>query len=330
MNVAVIGGGSWGTAMGHAMAGAGHRVRVLLRNPALAAEINKSHCNSVYLPGVPLHPGLKACTDAGEALQKANICLLALPAQHMGSTLHSLAATFPPDTIPVCLSKGVETKTLRLMSEVVAEALPGHAARYAIFSGPSFAAETVRGLPTAAVLGCEDKALGELLRETLSTGMLRVYSSQDVLGVELGGAVKNVIAIAAGVTDGLGFGLNARAALITRGLAEISRLGQAMGASPATFMGLSGMGDLVLTCSGDLSRNRQVGLKLGQGMSLEAILQQMHNVAEGVATTRAVCGLADRYGVEVPIARAMFQVLYEQSPPQTEVLNLLGRSLKDE
>ena len=330
MNFAVIGGGSWGTAVGHVMAGKGYRVRMLLRNPDLAAEITESHSNSVYLPGVPLHPDLKAYTDASLALQDAHICLLAVPAQHLGPTLHGLAPYFPPDTIPVCLAKGVETKTLRLMSEVVAEALPDHAARYAIFSGPSFAAETVRGLPTAAVLGCANRTLGELLRETLSTGMLRVYSSQDVLGVELGGAVKNVIAIAAGVTDGLGFGLNARAALITRGLAEIRRLGQAMGASPATFTGLSGMGDLVLTCSGDLSRNRQVGLKLGQGMSIEAILQQMHNVAEGVATTRAVCGLADRYKVEMPIAQAMFQVLYKQSPPQTEVLHLLGRSLKDE
>ena len=330
MNMAVIGGGSWGTAVAHAMAGGGHRVRMLLRNPALAEEIGTSHANSVYLPGVPLHPGLKAFTDAGEALQDAHICLLAVPAQHMGPVLRSLASVMPAGVIPVCLSKGVEKNTLRRMSEVVAEALPDNAARYAILSGPSFAAETVRGLPTAVVLGCEDRAIGELLRETLSTGMLRVYSSQDVAGVELGGAVKNVIAIAAGVIDGLGFGLNARAALITRGLAEICRLGQAMGANQATFMGLSGMGDLVLTCSGDLSRNRQVGLKLGQGMSIETILQQMHNVAEGVETTRAICGLAERYRVEMPIAQAMFQILYEQSPPRIEAQNLLARSLKEE
>ena len=330
MKIAVIGGGSWGTAMAQVVAGNGHAVCMLLRDSALAAEINTSHTNSAYLQDIALHPGIRACTEAEEALDGTRICLLAVPAQHLGHALRTLAPVFPQEAIPVCLAKGVETGSLRRMSEVVAMALPGHVDRYAILSGPSFAVETVRGLPTAVVLGCGDKGLGEGLRESLSTGMFRVYTSQDILGVELGGAVKNVIAIAAGVSDGLGFGLNARAGLITRGLAEISRLGQAMGATPATFMGLSGLGDLVLTCSGDLSRNRQVGLKLGQGMTIEAILKQMRHVAEGVETTRAVCGLAAKYSVEMPIAQAMHRMLFEQVAPETAVQELLARSLKDE
>lgn len=330
MNIAVIGGGSWGTALAHLLAGKGLSVTMLVRSPEQAAEITGRHENSRYLPGLALAPSLIATALPEVALHDAQICLLAVPCQHSRQALRTLAPLVPPAAIPVCASKGIEVGTLSRMAEVVAQEWPGQAERYAILSGPSFAAEVVAGKPTAVVLGCADAKLGETLREIFSTNLFRVYSSTDVPGVELGGAVKNVIAIAAGVCDGLSLGHNGRAGLITRGLAEISRLGAAMGARPATFMGLSGLGDLVLTCTGDLSRNRQVGLRLAAGETLKQIAAGMHMVAEGVTTTEAVCALGERLGVELPIARAMYRVLRDGAAPAAMVQELMTRDLREE
>lgn len=333
MRMTVLGAGSWGTALAHTAAGKGLKVRLLARDASLAGDINTRHENSRYLPGLPLHPTLKVCTDPGEGLAGIDILLLATPCQHLRETLSRIAPLLPESCIFVCASKGIELDSLKRMSEVTAEAVAGHspdaASRYAILSGPSFAGEVVQGRPTAVVLGCADAALGERLRDFFSTPNFRVYSSTDVAGVELGGAVKNVMAIAAGLCDGLGLGHNARAALITRGLAEMSRLGKAMGARSATFMGLSGMGDLVLTCTGDSSRNRQVGLRLAAGENAQAITASMRMVAEGVKTTEAVCVLAEELGVELPLAFAMRSVLGGAAPLDA-VRELMSRALREE
>lgn len=328
--VAVAGGGSWGTALAHSMAGCGLEACILVRDAAQAHEVNTLHTNSRYLARQPLHPNVRATIDPAVALEGADICLLAVPCQYMSKTLYDLAGYLPARCVPVCASKGIEVRGLRRMSELVAEAWPDHAAGYSILSGPSFADEVVRGKPTAVVLACADEALGKALRETLSSPSFRVYSSTDVTGVELGGALKNVIAIAAGVADGLGLGYNARAALITRGLAEISRIGLALGARASSFMGLSGMGDLVLTCTGDLSRNRQVGIRLAQGETLDQIVSSMHMVAEGVKTTQAVCALGQRLDVDLPIAQTMYRVLHDGASPAQAVHQLMTRDLKEE
>jgi len=235
-----------------------------------------------------------------------------------------------PDCVLVNTAKGIEVSELVTVERMVREELPGFVDCYAVLSGPSFALEVATCKPTAVVLGCRDERLGARLREVFATPWFRSYSSTDVPGVELGGAIKNVIAIAAGLSDGLGFGLNARAALVTRGLAETSRLGVALGARASTFMGLSGLGDLMLTCSGDLSRNRQVGLRLGAGESLEDIASSMCMVAEGVKTTQAVHRLAQRLGVDMPVTGTMYSVLYEGFAPREAVQALMGRQLKEE
>lgn len=330
MRIAVIGGGSWGTALAHLLAGKGFAVSLLVRSPDLAEEISVRHSNERYLPGLALHPSLAADTDSEQALAGAEICLLATPCRFLRETLRTVARHVPRNAVPVCASKGIEADTGSRMSEVVAAELPVQAARYAVLSGPSFAAELVAGKPTAVVMGCFPGAPAESLREIFSTALFRVYSSSDVIGVEIGGAVKNVIAVAAGICDGLGLGHNARAGLITRGLAEISRLGAAMGARPGTFMGLSGLGDLALTCTGDLSRNRQVGMRLAAGERLTGILAGMHMVAEGVTTTRAVRALARKLRVDMPIADSMYRILYANVLPGEAVQELMTRALKEE
>ena len=305
-SIAVLGGGSWGTALAHLLAHAGHSVALLLRDTEQAAHINAHHENPRYLRGVQLHPGIRAVAgDTGgpeqaEVLADVSILVLSVPCQAMRGTLRRLAGVVPPDCVLVNTAKGIEVSELVTVERMVREELPGFVDRYAVLSGPSFALE------------------------------FRSYSSTDVPGVELGGAIKNVIAIAAGLSDGLGFGLNARAALVTRGLAETSRLGVALGARASTFMGLSGLGDLMLTCSGDLSRNRQVGLRLGSGESLEDIASSMCMVAEGVKTTQAVHRLAQRLGVDMPVTGTMYSVLYEGFAPREAVQALMGRQLKEE
>lgn len=335
MNITVYGGGSWGTALAHvlthSLAHTASHVRLLLRDKNLAHSINTQHENSRYLPGLPLHPALEAVTDR-DVLADSAVWVLAVPCQAQRATLLESCAFFQPQTVVINASKGIELSSLKPMSEVVREALAPAAAffSYAVLSGPSFAKETVEAKPTAVVLGCADESLGARLRELFANPWFRCYSSTDVRGVELGGAVKNVIAIAAGVSDGLGFGHNARAALVTRGLAEISRLGVMLGSRPSTFMGLSGLGDLMLTCAGDLSRNRQVGLRLGAGEALSEIIADMRTVAEGVKTTAAVAQLAQRHNVDMPITTAMAAVLSGTLTPSDAVHGLMSRALKEE
>ncbi|MDR2161199.1 MAG: NAD(P)-dependent glycerol-3-phosphate dehydrogenase [Desulfovibrio sp.] len=329
MRLTVIGGGSWGTALAHLMAGRGHSVHLLFRDPAAARIVQETRENTRYLPGLPLEKSLRISASPEEALRETELCLLAVPVQHLREALAAVAPLVPGKAVPVCVSKGIERKTLSPPQRVVEESWPAQAGRYAILSGPSFAREVMEGRPTAVVLACRDETLAAPLRESLSTPRFRIYSSADVLGVELGGAIKNVMAIATGICDGLGLGNNSRAGLITRGLAEMTRLGLAMGAERATFMGLSGIGDLVLTCTGDLSRNRQVGLRLGRGEDLSRISASMTMVAEGIRTTGAVCLLGERHGVDLPLARAVRDAL-GGDPPQNLMRSLLMRALRDE
>lgn len=330
MKTAVLGGGSWGTALAHLLAGKGGSVSLWVRDGAVVEGINERHENPKYLKGLALHHGVCATTDAAEVLAGADLVLSAVPCQQTRGVLRSLRPLLPRGVVVVSASKGIEVGSLCTVGEMVEDELAGLAPRFAVISGPSFATEVVRGLPTAVVLGCTDRELGATLREVFSSSSFRTYSCTDVRGVELGGAVKNVIAIAAGLSDGLGFGHNARAGLITRGLAEMSRLGVALGAQAPTFMGLSGLGDLVLTCTGDLSRNRQVGLRLAEGQCLDAIVSGMGMVAEGVKTTEAVHGIACRMGVELPITSAMYAVLHDGRVPRDMVLELMTRELREE
>lgn len=330
MRVTVLGGGSWGTALANHMAGKGYQVTMLVREAQVASDINANHRNSVYLPGTELHARVIASTEPAEALEGADTCLLSVPCQFMRESLARVGPHLPSHCTLVCASKGIEVANMQRMSQVVEQVLPDYADRYAVLSGPSFAKEVVQGKPSAVVLACYDSQLGERLREFFSNERFRVYSSTDVVGVEIGGAVKNVIAIAAGLSDGLGLGHNARAALITRGLAEISRLGKALGARQSTFMGLSGMGDLVLTCAGDLSRNRQVGLRLARDESMAQINAGMIQVAEGVKTTEAVYLLSRELDVDMPIAQAMYRIISEGAAPAKLVNELMTRSLREE
>jgi glycerol-3-phosphate dehydrogenase (NAD(P)+) len=330
VNVAVLGGGSWGTALANVLAQKGVGVVLWARREDVAREIVELGVNSRYLPGQALSPGLRASSDLGTALREAGCIVLAVPCQSLALFLRENRELFPCGAGFVCASKGVELETFRTMGQVVAQELAGRAPRYAVLSGPSFATEVVAGQPTAVALGCADAELADRVQGLFSTETFRVYVNPDVTGVELGGAVKNIMAIASGISDGLGFGQNARAALITRGLAEMSRLGEAMGACPATFMGLSGMGDLVLTCTGDLSRNRRVGLAIGRGQTLEEVLGGMHNVAEGVKTTEAVHALGRKLDIELPITGQVHAVLFEGKNPAAAVRELMTRPLREE
>lgn len=332
MIVTVYGGGNWGTALAHVLAAAGLDTRLLVRDAAVAEAVNTRRENPRYLPGLIVHEGVRAVTNPA-VLAESDLWVLAVPCQSQRAALEDVRDMLRPNAVVVNASKGIELTSLKPMSEVAAEGLghpDGWARRYAVLSGPSFAREVVECKPTAVVLGCADETVGATLREVFATPWFRSYSCPDVRGVELGGAVKNVIAIAAGVSDGLDFGHNARAALVTRGLAEITRLGVALGARASTFMGLSGLGDLMLTCAGDLSRNRQVGLRLGRGESLAAIIEAMRTVAEGVKTSAAVYRLAQSLGVDMPITAAMNAVLDGSLSPVEAVAGLMSRALKEE
>ncbi len=330
MKLAVIGGGSWGTALAHQFASKIQTVQLVVRQANVADFINTNHENPRYVRGLALHPNLYATANIAEALHGADIVLSVVPVQQTRSVLQNMKPLLAKNPIIVSASKGVEVGSLKTVGDMVSEELADISTSYAVLSGPSFAAEVVRGLPTAVVLGCENRELGAHLRDVLATPSFRTYSSTDVRGVELGGAFKNVIAIATGLSDGLGCGDNARAGLITRGLAEMSRLGIALGAQAPTFMGLSGLGDLALTCTGDLSRNRQVGLGLAQGRTLNAIIDGMGMVAEGVKTTEAVYALAQKLAIDLPITSIMYGVLHHNRDPRAEVTGLMTRALREE
>lgn len=329
--VAVVGAGSWGTALSAVLAKKGHDVCLWAFEPEVAEQITQGQENVSYLPGIGLPENLKSSSDLATALQGAEIVVSVSPAQVVGSVMAEAARYIEDDALVVSASKGIETKTLRRMDEVISEALsPAQTAGFTVLSGPSFALEVAKEIPTAVVAASESPDAALSVQDLFQTDYFRVYTGSDVVGAELGGALKNVMALGAGIAAGVGGGHNTLAALITRGLAEMRRLGVAMGAQASTFSGLAGMGDLVLTCTGTLSRNRTVGFRLGQGEALEGILGEMSGVAEGVATTQAVHDLAAQYGVEMPIAEEVFGILTLGADPEQALKNLMQRDPKPE
>ena len=329
--VAVLGAGSWGTALAAVLAKKGHAVRLWAYEPEVAEEIRVGAENSTYLPGVELPSNLECTGDMSAALCDAGVVLSVSPSQFVGAVMAQAAAHMPDDAVVVSASKGIESSTLRRMDQVLSSVLsPAQMEGFSALSGPSFAIEVAHEAPTAVVVASRSDAAALDVQSLFQTGYFRVYTGTDVIGVELGGALKNVIALGAGVTAGLGYGHNTLAALMTRGLAEIRRLGVAMGAQASTFYGLAGMGDLVLTCTGSLSRNRTVGYRLGQGEPLESILGDMTAVAEGVKTAQAVHDLAERYGVEMPIAEEVYGMLVLGTEPRQALQNLMARDPKPE
>ena len=326
--IAVLGAGSWGTTLANLLACKGETVRIWAYEAEVVAAINQQRENPMFLPGVPLAASLRAEADAPSAVAGADVVVSASPSHAVRSVLGRVADAVKPGTLVISVTKGIETDTLALMSQVYAECEPG--VRFAALSGPSFAAEVCQGQPTAVVAAALDDGTARDAQQVFATPAFRVYSGRDVIGVELAGALKNVIAIAAGILEGLGLGHNPRAALITRGLAEITRLGLAMGADPATFAGLAGMGDLVLTTTGSLSRNRTLGVELASGLSLEEHRRAHRSIAEGVNTARAGAALGARYGVELPIVHQVCEVLFSGKPPGDGIAELMGRELKPE
>jgi glycerol-3-phosphate dehydrogenase (NAD(P)+) len=324
----VLGGGSWGTALGAHLARSGHDVRLWMREGELARSINERRENPAYLPGIALPPGLEATTDLAAAAGAAESVFVVIPSEFCRSIYRQLRPVAREGAVLISATKGIETGSLSRMTEVAAAEAPGHP--LAVVSGPSFALEVARGQPTTVVVAAFDMTVAEAVQHALSTRAFRAYSSDDVVGVEVAGALKNVIAIAAGIIDGLGYGHNTVAALITRGLAEMTRLAVALGGRADTLSGLAGLGDLVLTCTGALSRNRRVGQALGAGRTLAEATAGTPMVAEGVRTTLAACALADRTGIEMPIARQMDAVMYHGKPPRDAVEELMLRSLKRE
>ena len=327
MKLSVLGAGAWGTALAASWA-PHHDVTLWGRNRADLDAMRTSRVNTHYLPDCPLPDSLHFSADFDAATDAADLVVIAVPSQGLRPTLAALAGRSGlPPVVWVC--KGFEPGSRKLPHQLVAELLPAHA-HTGVLSGPSFAQEVAHGYPTALTLASHDRALAQRLAESLSGHRLRIYAHDDVIGVEVGGALKNVMAIAAGICDGLKLGHNARAALITRGLAEMTRLGVRLGGHFETFMGLSGLGDLILTTTGDLSRNRQVGLRLARGQQLDAILKELGHVAEGVTTAREVAALAEELGVDMPIARTVCQILFDGLPASQAVDALLNREIKNE
>jgi glycerol-3-phosphate dehydrogenase (NAD(P)+) len=331
MKIGVIGAGSWGTTLANVLAKKGFAVTLWVYEQDLAARLPETRINDLYLDGITLSPNLSYTNDLAEAVKGRQVLVLVSPSQVMRPVLKQLKPHLADDCLLISAAKGIENDTLLTMSEVLQELLGTEVKqRSAFLSGPSFAREVAAEQPTAVAVAADDLAVASRVQELFSTEYFRVYTNQDVVGVEIGGAMKNVIALAAGVSDGLGFNHNARAALITRGLAEITRLGEALGAQEATFSGLAGMGDLVLTCTGDLSRNRSVGIELGRGRKLDEILNQMRMVAEGVKTTLSAYQLASKLGVAMPITEQMYMILYEEKDPKQAVADLMNRALSSE
>jgi glycerol-3-phosphate dehydrogenase (NAD(P)+) len=328
---AVLGAGSWGTALALHLARSGDEVTLWARSQEGADALRTIGENTVYLAGHRFPRNLEVTGLLDEALRDARLVLFVVPAQHLRPVFRGAASHLAPSADLVIASKGIEEGSLLRLSEVLAREAGEEAGRRAVvLSGPSFAAEVARGDPTAVVVAGEDLGAASRVQERLSRDNLRVYCNRDRAGVELAGAFKNVVAIATGIAEGIGFGSNTRAALITRGMVEMARLGTRMGGHPETFAGLAGAGDLILTCTGALSRNRSVGVEVGRGRTLPAVLSGMRMVAEGVATTRAVVALAEAHGVEMPIAAQVSAVLFGGTPPRDAVASLLARPLKEE
>lgn len=327
-SVAVLGDGGWGTALAVLLCGYGHDVRLWSAFPRYAEELRRRRRNVKFLPGVPLPADLRITASVREALEGVQMVLEAVPSRYLRRTLGRLRAAWPGGLPMVSCTKGVEIRTLKRPTEVITEVLG--VKRVAALSGPSHAEEVARGLPASVVAASRHRAVAEAVQQLLSGPTFRVYTSTDVVGVELGGAVKNIIALAAGICDGLGLGDNAKAALMTRGMVEIARLGVALGAQHKTFSGLSGIGDLITTCISPYSRNRAVGEAIGRGRSLDEVTQEMEMVAEGVDTVRAVRRLARRLQVEMPITEQVYEVLFRGKDPLRAVTDLMLRRPKPE
>lgn len=329
--IAVLGAGSWGTALADVLARNGHDVRLWAWSEELAGDLQEEGRNERYLPGVELDSAVNATHRMERALAGADAVLSVSPSHYVRSVMSRAAPHVGDAEILISASKGLELETDLRMSQVLGEVLPGpFSDDVVVLSGPSFATELARGLPTAVALASRSTSKAEAVQRMFQNDHFRLYTQPDVIGTELGGSLKNVMAIAAGISDGLSLGANARAALLTRGLAEMSRLAERMGGQVVTLAGLAGMGDLVLTCTGDLSRNRRVGLALGAGRTLDSILDEMDAVAEGVRTTRAARELAVQVGVEMPIVDAVYSVLYESTDPMQALARLMAREPKPE
>ena len=327
---AVLGTGSWGTAYAAVLADAGTETVLWARRPELAEAVTTRHENPDYLAGVRLPDTLTATADAAEALRGSDFVILAIPSQTLRDNLARWAALIPRDAVLVSLMKGVELGTTKRMSEVICEVADVPSDRVAVVSGPNLAKEIASKQPAATVVACPDGSAAERLQAASLTPYFRPYTDTDVVGCELGGAVKNVIALACGMAEGMGFGDNTKASIITRGLAEMARLGAALGADPLTFSGLAGLGDLVATCTSPLSRNRTVGEQLGKGRSLDDVIGEMRMVAEGVKSSQSIVDLATKHDVEMPIAQHVAKVVHEGMTPQEMLRSLMSREAKPE
>ena len=328
----VIGGGAWGTALAMHATRLGHRVTIWARETDVVNDVNTLHENRTFLPGITLPEALDATTDMLAAVRDADVVLLVPPSAHVRSVSKQIAPALREDAYIVVASKGIEESSLELLSTVLSETLPSHSARGRVcfLSGPSFAKEVANGLPTDVVLASKPVEAAAAVQAMLHAPTFRVYDSTDPIGVQVGGALKNVIAVAAGACDGLGLGSNARAALITRSIAEITRMGTSLGAEPITFMGLSGVGDLILTCTGDLSRNRTLGLKIAEGIDPSTYVASQKTVAEGYHTSAAAWHLAQRRGIDMPVTEQVYAVLHEGRSLHEAMWRLLQREFKGE
>lgn len=331
MEIALIGAGSWGTALAMVLADNGHRVHMWSRRADQAQEINQHHTNSKYLPNIKLSELITCSTNLEEAIGGKQVVLFVVPSHGIRELAREAAPWIEPGTLLVHAVKGLELRTYKRISEVLQEELPASVhSRIVVLSGPSHAEEVSQKSPTTVVVASQPIEAAEQAQDLLMNAYFRVYTNPDVMGLEIGGALKNIIALGAGLSDGLGFGDNAKAALMTRGLAEISRLGVHLGADPMTFSGLAGVGDLIVTCTSKHSRNWRAGNLLGQGMSLEEVLDRMGMVVEGVKTTKAAYELAERMQVEMPITKELYQVLFEAKSPRRAVEDLMGRLKRHE
>lgn len=326
--ISVIGAGSWGIALANLLAGNGHDVSVWSIMKDEIDMLDKNHEHLDKLPGVKLNDSIKYTTDLEKACKEKDILVLAVPSVYTRSTAHSMAPFITDGQIIVNVAKGVEENTLLTLSEIITEEIPN--ANVCVLSGPSHAEEVGRGLPTTVVVGSKDQKTAEYLQDTFMNDFFRVYTSSDILGIELGGALKNVVALAAGIADGLGYGDNAKAALITRGISEIARLGIAMGGQFETFCGLTGIGDLIVTCASMHSRNRRAGILIGQGKSAKEAMAEVKMVVEGVYSAKAAMGLSRKYNVDLPIIAEVNKILFENKPPKDVGRCLMNREKKDE
>ena len=327
LRVGLLGGGSWGTTVA-SLTARNAETLMWARNAETVDQINTQHANEKYLPGAKLHEDLRATSSIEEAVKHADVIVMGIPSQQFRNVLETARPHIRPWVPIVSLSKGLELGTLKRMTQIIEETMPGHPA--GVLTGPNLAREIIAGQAAASVIAMVDDTIATALQKVFSSGLFRVYTNDDVIGCEMGGALKNVIAIAAGMGSGAGTGDNTRAAIITRGLAEVTRLGVAMGGKPATFAGLAGMGDLVATCISPLSRNHTVGFQLGLGRKLDDIIAEMSMVAEGVKSIKAVMQLGEQYGVELPIAQEVYKVLYEGNTAQDAYKGLIRRDVRSE